>query len=44
MEVFPNLATVVKIYMTLPITSCEAERNIHKISELKEISINCGKD
>ena len=26
-EVFPNISTALKLYLTLPITSCEAERN-----------------
>jgi uncharacterized ParB-like nuclease family protein len=29
--------------MTSPLTSCGAERNICKVSELKEISVNCGR-
>ena len=30
-EVFSNLTTVLKIYMTLPVTSCESERNFYKL-------------
>lgn len=31
-DVFPNLYTVLKIYLTLPITSCEAERAFSKVT------------
>lgn len=34
-EVFPNLTTILKIYLTIPITSCEAERNFSKLSIIK---------
>jgi hypothetical protein len=36
-EVFPNLTTILKIYMTIPTMSCEAERNLSKSSVIKKI-------
>jgi hypothetical protein len=35
-EAFSNLTTNLKVYMTLPITSCEAERNFSKLSKIKK--------
>jgi hypothetical protein len=35
-ELFPNFRSVLKIYMTLPSTSLEAERNFSKLSILKD--------
>jgi hypothetical protein len=32
---FPNLTTIMKIYIALPITSCEAEKNFFKLSIIK---------
>ncbi|GCB69255.1 hypothetical protein scyTo_0010528 [Scyliorhinus torazame] len=34
-EVFPNITTALKLNMTMPITSCEAERNFSKLSFIK---------
>ena len=34
-EAFSNLTTNLKINMTLPITSCEAQRNFSKLSKIK---------
>jgi hypothetical protein len=34
-EACSNLTTNLKINMTLPITSCEAERNFSKLSKIK---------
>jgi len=34
-DIFPNLYTILKIYLTLPITSCEAERGFSKLSFIK---------
>lgn len=34
-DIFPNLTTILKIFITLPITSCEAERNFSKLSIIK---------
>ena len=34
-EVFPNLTTVLKLYLTMPIMSCEAERKFSKLSFIK---------
>ena len=34
-EVFLNITTVLKLYLTMPITSCEAERNFSKLSFIK---------
>jgi hypothetical protein len=33
--VFPNLTAVLQVYMTLPIASCEDERNFSKPSIIK---------
>jgi len=35
-EVFPDLTTVLKIDMTLPNTSCEAEKPLSKLSVIKK--------
>jgi hypothetical protein len=42
-EVFPDLTTVLKIYMTLPVTSCEAERNFSELSITKKKNYSRGK-
>ncbi|XP_072351161.1 uncharacterized protein [Scyliorhinus torazame] len=34
-EMFPNITTALKLYLTKPIMSCEAERNFSKISFIK---------
>ncbi|XP_072366900.1 zinc finger MYM-type protein 1-like [Scyliorhinus torazame] len=34
-EVFPSITTALKLYLTMPITSCEAERNFSKLSFIK---------
>jgi len=34
-EVFPYLTTILKIYVTLPIVSCEAERNFSELLVIK---------
>jgi len=34
-EVFPNITTPIKLYLTMPIKSCEEERNFSKISFIK---------
>jgi hypothetical protein len=34
--VFPDLTAILQIYVTLPITSCEAERNFSKPSLIKK--------
>ncbi|XP_072351187.1 zinc finger MYM-type protein 1-like [Scyliorhinus torazame] len=34
-EVFPNITTALKLYLTMPITSCEAERKFSKLSFIK---------
>ena len=34
-RILPGLTTVLQIYMTLPITSCEAERKFSKLSVIK---------
>jgi hypothetical protein len=34
--VFPDLTAVLQVYMTLPITSCEAERNFSKPTLIKK--------
>ncbi|XP_072368175.1 zinc finger MYM-type protein 1-like [Scyliorhinus torazame] len=34
-EVFPNITTALKLYLTMPIMSCEAERNFSKLSFIK---------
>ena len=34
-EVFPNITTVLKLFLTMPIMSCEAEGNFPKISFIK---------
>ena len=34
-EFFPSLTTILKIYITLPITICETERNFSKLSIIK---------
>jgi len=31
-EFFPDLTTILKIYMTIPTTNCEIERNSSKLS------------
>jgi len=33
--VFPNLTAILQVHMTLPVTSCEAERNFSKPSLIK---------
>jgi hypothetical protein len=38
-EVFPNLTTILKIYMPLPM-SCETERNFSKLSTITSISLS----
>ena len=35
-DVFPNLYTALKIFLTLPITSCEAERVFSKLTFIKK--------
>jgi hypothetical protein len=35
LKVFPHLIEILKMYMTLPITSCEAERNFSDLSVIK---------
>jgi hypothetical protein len=35
-KVFPRLIEIPKMYMTLPITSCEAERNFSDLSVIKK--------
>jgi hypothetical protein len=40
-KVFPYWPKILKIYMTLPITSCKAARNFYDLSVIKKrISIN----
>ncbi|GCB73437.1 hypothetical protein scyTo_0002542 [Scyliorhinus torazame] len=34
-EVFPNITTALKLYLAMPITCCEAERNFTKLSFIK---------
>ncbi|XP_072331181.1 zinc finger MYM-type protein 1-like isoform X2 [Scyliorhinus torazame] len=34
-EVFSNITTALKLYLTMPITSCETERNFSKLSFIK---------
>ncbi|XP_063926406.1 uncharacterized protein LOC135139966 [Zophobas morio] len=34
-DIFPNLYTVVKMFLTLPVTSCEAERAFSKLNFIK---------
>lgn len=34
-DVFPNLYTALKIFLTLPVTSCEAERSFSKLTIIK---------
>ena len=34
-DIFPNLYTILKIYLTIPITSCEAERSFSKMAYIK---------
>ena len=34
-EVFPNITTALKLYLTMPIMSCEADRNFSKLSIIK---------
>ena len=34
-DIFPNLSIILKMFLTLSITSCEAERNFSKLSYIK---------
>jgi hypothetical protein len=42
-EVYPNLTKNLKIYVTLPKTNCEAERNFSKLSIKKSMNHARGK-
>jgi len=35
-EIFPNLTTILKIYMTIPTMNCETERNSSKLSNYQQ--------
>ena len=35
LTVFPNISTALKLYLIMPITSCEAERNFSKLAFIK---------
>jgi hypothetical protein len=39
-QVFPNLTTILKLYKTLPIKSCKAERNFSNLSTIKKKTNN----
>ena len=36
MEISPNVVTILKMCMTLPIVNCEAEKNFSKLSVVKK--------